>query len=330
MVAIIASCLPIATQLNAEDFNVGDDGAKGGRAVEVPVGGNIQAAIDKVAAEDDGGTVILKKGTHMIEVPLRMKSHVAIRGEGKLASTLKTTENMKMITADGNGLKNLSINNLVIIGTNALKGGGIHLVSYEKDHENITISNVHVFNTGWGVHIKGTKNLVIENCNFSRNGTKGKEGYAHNLYLRRCYTVKVLNCIFNDGISSNGVNISYSRGVEVVNCRMIGNHFRGIRAADSDGFKVHNCVIAKNGTVGLLANTEKVATKNIDWQNNQVFENGAEGIYTRDGATGVCENNNAFGNKKGDYRLSKQVSNSGNTSDPKADPSQNDSHPARQ
>ncbi|MDT8389826.1 MAG: right-handed parallel beta-helix repeat-containing protein [Lentisphaeria bacterium] len=294
--------------------------------IEVPVGGDIQAAIDTAASVDGGGTVILKKGTHTIDVPLKLWSNVTVRGEGSLESSLKTAKNIKMITASTNGLSNLVIRNLVIIGTNAEKGGGIHLVSYEKDHENITISNVHVFNTGWGVHIKGAKNLVIENCNFSRNGTKGEEGYAHNLYLRRCYTVKVSNCIFNDCISANGVNISYSRDIGVVNCRMIGNHFRGIRAADSDGFKVHNCVIAKNGTVGLLANTEKAVTKNIDWRNNQVFENGAEGIYTRDGATGVCENNNAFGNKKGDYRLSKQVSNSGNTSDPKADPSQNDSH----
>jgi hypothetical protein len=197
-----------------------------GIKIEVPVGGDIQATIDKVASEEGGGSVILKKGIHTIKQPLRMKSNVTIRGEGKLASTLKTKENMKMITADANGLKNISISNLVIVGTNALKGGGIHLVSYEKDHENITVSNVHVFNTGWGVHIKGTKNLIIENCNFSRNGTKGKEGYAHNLYLRRCYSVKVSSSVFNESISSNGVNISYSGDIEVINCEMIGNHFR--------------------------------------------------------------------------------------------------------
>lgn len=79
-----------------------------------------------------------------------MKSNVTLRGEGELASTLITTNDMKMITASTNGLRNLTIENLVIAGTNAAQQWGIHLGSYEKDHENITLSSVHVFETGWG------------------------------------------------------------------------------------------------------------------------------------------------------------------------------------
>jgi parallel beta-helix repeat protein len=285
--------------------------------IEVPVGGNIQDAIDLVATKDKGGSVILKSGTHHIDEPLRLKSNVTLKGEGELASTLKTAENIKMITANGNGLKNLAISNLVLIGTNALKGGGIHLVSYKTDHEQITVSSVHVQETGWGVHIKGATGVTIENCKFHRNGTAGKEGYAHNLYLRRCTTARVTNSTFTDSISSNGINISYCKDISVVGCRVTGNHFRGIRAADTDGFLVHDCIISSNGTVGLLANTEKVVTKDIDWQNNRVFNNGAEGIYARKGATGICKNNNAYGNKKGDYHLPSTVVSSANISNPK-------------
>lgn len=282
--------------------------------VTVSPGGDIQAAIDAVAAWARGGAVTLQAGEHVIIQPLKMKHNVTLRGEGTLASKLVATNGIKMITASTNGLRNLTIENLVIVGTNAARGGGIHLVSYEKDHENLTLSSVHVFETGWGVHIKGAKNVLIENCNFSRNGTRGKEGYAHNLYLRRCYSATVRNSVFTNSISANGINISYSKDIHIVDCAVTGNHFRGIRAADTDGFLVHDCEIGENGTVGLLANKEKAVTKEIDWQRNRVFDNGAEGIYARNGATGVCRNNNAYGNAKRNYRLPKSVAVSGNQS----------------
>lgn len=286
------------------------------RQVEVPVGHAIQAAIDEVASYPSGGTVILKAGVHTIDKPLKMKSHVTLRGEGKLDSTLKTVRDIKMITADDNGLTHLAIRNLVIVGTNALHGGGIHLVSYERDHTNITVAGVDVMETGWGVHIKGAKDVTIAHCNFVRNGTADRVGYAHNLYLRRCYGATIRHSTFNHSISSNGINISYCRDIRIIGCEAIGNHFRGMRAADTDGFRVHGCVIASNGTVGLLANTEKVVTKNIDWQDNHVFDNGAEGLYARRGATGICRNNNAHGNGKSDYRLPSGVAQSGNVNMP--------------
>lgn len=288
--------------------------AASARVIEVPVGQAIQAAIDEVASHPGGGTVILKAGVHEIDQPLRMKSHVTLRGEGELHTTLKTAANIKIITAEDSGLTNLGIHNLRIVGSNALRGGGIHLVAYKQDHTHITVSDVHVLETGWGVHIKGAKQVVIENCHFLRNGTADRVGYAHNLYLRRCDGVTVRDSKLNHSISANGINISYSSNIRIIRCEAIGNHFRGMRAADSDSFLVHNCVIANNGTVGLLANTEKRVTKNIDWQNNHVFDNGAEGIYAHRNATGICKNNNAYGNQKGNYRLPETVTQIGNVS----------------
>ena len=274
---------------------------------------SIQPAIDYVNS-NGGGTVTLEAGTHSISSPLKIKSNVTLRGEGTLASTLKTTGDIKMIIQAGYGLKNVTIQNLVLIGSPTKKAGGIHLISYNTDHDCIRLSGVHVFETGWGVHIKGARNVTIDNCNFSRNGNPESKKYAHNLYLRRCYTVNVRECIFNNSTSANGMNISYSKDINVYNCEAIGNYFRGMRAADTDGFRVHNCVIADNGNVGLLANKEKVVTKNIDWQNNCVSNNGDRGVYARSGATGSCTNNNSYGNKD-DYRLPGTVSQSGNVSD---------------
>ncbi|MBT4139124.1 MAG: DUF1961 family protein [Candidatus Latescibacteria bacterium] len=279
----------------------------------VSPGENIQLAIDDVSVSG-GGIVTLKAGTHHISEPVKIKSNVTLQGEGTLASTLKTDSNIKMIEEHDNGLVNVTIQNLKIIGTNASHSGGIQLASYKTDHDNIKVLGVHVFETGWGVHIKGAKNVIIDRCNFSRNGYAGKLKFAHNLYLRRCYGATVSNSIFNNSISANGINISYSTDISVTNCEAIGNYFRGFRAADTDGFKVHGCVIAENGNVGLLANTEKVVTKNIDWQNNCVSNNGAKGVYARTGSTGTCKNNNSYGNSE-DYTLPDVVAQSGNVSD---------------
>ncbi len=276
-------------------------------------GENIQDAIDDVHA-NGGGVVTLTAGVHNITSPVQIKSNVTLQGEGNLASTLETMSDIKMIIQAGYGLNNVAIQNLVLRGSPTKNAGGIHLISYRTDHDRINLSGVHVFETGWGVHIKGAKHVNIENCNFSRNGTPEKKKYAHNLYLRRCDTVTVRNSIFNNSISGNGINISYSRDINIDNCEAIGNHFRGMRAADTDGFRVHNCVIAENGNVGLLANTEKVVTKNIDWKNNCVSNNGDKGIYARSGATGSCRNNNSYGNSD-DYDLPHTVSRSGNVSD---------------
>lgn len=279
----------------------------------VAPGESIQAAMDEVHA-DGGGIVTLQAGTHSITTSVKIKSNVTLQGEGEWDSKIKTTESIKLIEQNNYGMVNVTVRNLELQGTNASDGGGISIISYDTDHDNVNVLNVHCYETGWGVHIKGATNVTVQDCLFERNGTAGKEGYAHNMYLRRCYGAVVRDSRFLDSISANGINISYSEDIEIYNCEMSGNYFRGVRAADSDGFKVHDCVITDNGNVGLLANTENVVTKNIDWDNNCVSNNGSLGIYARSGATGSCTNNNAYGNSD-DYSLPSTVTQSGNISD---------------
>ncbi len=92
----------------------------------VPVGGNIQTAIDNVATSG-GGTVTLAAGIHTINRSIKMKSNVTLQGEGNWGTLIKTTRNMKMIIADSEGLVNVTIKNLELEGTNASSGGGIEI-----------------------------------------------------------------------------------------------------------------------------------------------------------------------------------------------------------
>lgn len=279
----------------------------------VPVGGDIQAAIDLVA-ENGGGIVTLETGTHIVTEPIRIKSNITLQGEGDRESLIKTNDPIQIIVADAEGLENLVIQNLAIEGINSVTGGGIQIISLGEDHNNIQLLNVHCYNTGWGVHIKGTKNLIVKDCLFEGNGAIGKEGYAHNMYLRRVYGADIRNSEFINSITGNGINISYSENIEVHNCNMSGNYFRGVRAADSDGFLVHDCIVTNNGNAGIIANKEKVATINIDIKRNCVSNNVLDGIRAVNGTSGVVYDNNSYGNGT-DYNLTSAITQSGNTTD---------------
>ncbi|WP_299436708.1 carbohydrate-binding protein [uncultured Aquimarina sp.] len=281
--------------------------------ITVPLGGNIQDALDDVGSSG-GGTVTLASGTFTITSSLKISSNTKLQGSGTYGTTIKTTQNIKMIVQSGYGLKNITIQNLTLNGTNASDGGGIEIISYGADHDTVKISSVRCYNTGWGVHIKGVKNVLVENCDFSKNGTAGKEGFAHNMYLRRCYGAVVRNSTFNNSTSANGINISYSEDIEIYDCEMSGNYFRGVRAADTEGYLVHNCIITDNGDFGLGANSENFTTRDIDWKNNCVANNAKDGIYAKSGATGKILNCNSYGNGD-DYDVTSAVSQSSNISD---------------
>mgnify|MGYP003632139313 CR=1 FL=1 len=281
----------------------------------VPVGGNIQTAIDNVATSG-GGTVTLAAGIHTINRSIKMKSNVTLQGEGNWGTLIKTTRNMKMIIADSEGLVNVTIKNLELEGTNASSGGGIEITAGDDyPHDNLQILNVHCYNTGWGVHVKGTKNLLVKDCLFEKNGTVGKEGFAHNMYLRRVYGAEVRDSQFLNSISANGINISYSTDIAIYNCEMSGNYFRGVRAAVTVGYTVHDCIVKDNGDVGIFANAEiGITTTEIDIKRNCVSNNTKEGIKALNSATGIVTDNNSYGNST-NYSLPDAVTQSGNITD---------------
>lgn len=211
-------------------------------------------------------------------------------------------------------MENLAIERLGIRGIAARGSHAIHLTSRNgrKNHESIRISGVHASGTGWGVHIKGAEGVLIEDCEFIGNGVKGREGFAHNLYLRRCHGAVVVNTVLSGSTTGNGCNVSYSSNVRIENCEVMNNYFRGIRFADSDGCVVVNSRIGRNGKVGLLANRERVPAKNIEFRDNRVFENGEGGIQARDGVTGVVVNCRSFDNKRFDIDCADTVRKEGN------------------
>ena len=94
-------------------------------SVNVPQGGNIQTAIDQVSASG-GGSVILSKGTYSISSPLRIKSNVKLFGAGRGATIISNGGGeFNVIYRDSEGLSNVTIANLTVVGAHTTNCCGI-------------------------------------------------------------------------------------------------------------------------------------------------------------------------------------------------------------
>ena len=96
------------------------------RDVDVPVGGDIQQAIDDVSSAG-GGTVNLAAGVHQIDTSIKIKSNVTLNGTGSAATTIQTNQVIKSIEQASEGMENVTIRNLNITGV-AVHGS--HAISH--------------------------------------------------------------------------------------------------------------------------------------------------------------------------------------------------------
>lgn len=277
-------------------------------AVTVPVDGNIQTAINQVASAG-GGTVNLSAGTYTLSTTLYLKSNISLNGAGMALTNIQIADTLQNVIEDyAEGLSNVTIQNLKVTGKASVTCYGILIQAGTTYHNNVQISNVEVTGAGMGVHFKRINNLNITNSNFHHNGCLSQIGYYHNLYIRSCNQVSVSNCYLNNSISANGLNVSYCKNVTVSNCIADNNYFRGMRAADTDGFAVLYCSMNGNGDVGLLANTEITPTVNINWYKCSVNYNRNGGIKAISGVTGVITSCTATGNSVANYSVTSSVS----------------------
>ncbi len=285
------------------------------RAIElaVPADGDIQAALSAVASSG-GGTVTLAAATYTIPDSLLIGSKTLLRGQGRDSTIITITGDFPVLKQAKEGLRNVSIERLKIVGKPTKHCYGILIEAYTDWHEDITLREVDVTEAGMGVHIKRARHVLIENSRIHANGAAGLERYYHNLYIRSCESVRIAGCTLDDSTSGNGLNVSYCKDVVVERTSARDNNFRGMRAAESEGFSVIDCIITGNGGTGLIANQEKGnVTKPLDWRGNVVSENRDGGIRVLDGATGRVSGNVARDNLNFDYRLPDTVKQSGNS-----------------
>lgn len=182
---------------------------------------------------------------------------------------------------------------------------GIYITDGDSANDNILIDNIKLINATFGLHVKGTSNLTAQDSDFDTNGISLPEKYGHNIYLRRVSYAIVKDCNMTNAVSANGLNASYSDNVTVTGCNVYGNNFRGIRFADSSYIDIINNNVYNNGTDGIILNSESTGVTNFRVISNTVSDNGRYGIYVNSACSdGVVQSNvDGGGNESGYIKI---------------------------
>ncbi|WP_165730801.1 glycosyl hydrolase family 28-related protein [Polaribacter sp. 20A6] len=200
--------------------------------VEVKPGQSIQKAIDKVYNEG-GGVVFLKKGTHILNSTITLKSNISLIGEGRDKTILLQGEgidNAAFNIEDKPQVTDLVIKDLTLKGKREGKVNGILFRGRnESRHTRVMLQNIDV--TDWsaqGVHMKRTDNVIMDNCNFQYNGSAG--GLYHNVYF-----------LYNKYILQSDCNMSYpvkGKGNKYTSCEYVLAQRCTIKDTKTNGIQV--------------------------------------------------------------------------------------------
>jgi parallel beta-helix repeat protein len=263
----------------------------------------IQSAIDQVNA-GGGGTVNLAAGGYTVTTPILMKSKVTLNGAGTPATTLGVNGNITIISAATEGLQNITIQNMKIVGTGRTVStdcNGIIISAQTTHHSNVTISNVQVMNCGgMGILTKRADNTKVLNCNIHDNG-----GFTlmHNMYLRDETPITVTGCQLKNSPQGTGLHIAgVTANVSITGCSCTGNGSQGINVQDSPtGITIQNndlssnCVVNQGEGLGFTGTSALI-------DSNTANNNNGWGMYLF-GGNGTLSNNTATGNTLGTYNI---------------------------
>jgi len=284
-----------------------------GLTVSVPPGGNIQAAIDSVAAAG-GGTVNLASGTFTITSSIRLKANVILNGAGDPNTTITSTTPMTIITTDQEGLANLTIQNLKIIGiANDSASIGIWIASLNAYFKNVKISNVQVTNCGGiGVHIKRTDTASVLNCNLNNNGCTV---FYHNIYVRESLYVTISGNKLTGSPNGTGLHVAGVCSHLTITANTVTNNgIAGMNIQDSpDIVFIQNNTVSGNGVNHITGHGDGISFTgtNATIESNITNNNYENGIHTWNGS-GSVTNNHALGNGEKNYYIDGSYTQSNN------------------
>ncbi|MFB9057299.1 right-handed parallel beta-helix repeat-containing protein [Mariniflexile ostreae] len=202
------------------------------KVVKVTPGQSIQHAVDEVHAAG-GGVVFLKKGTHVLEHTLTLKSNISLVGEGREKTILLQGPHMVgsgFNIEDKPQVTDLVVKDLTLKGTRKGKSNGILIRGRnESRHTRIMLQNIDV--TDWsaqGVHMKRTDNIVMDNCNFQYNGSAG--GLYHNVYFLYNKYILQSDCDMSYPIRGKGNKYTSCEYVLAQRCTIKDTKTNGIQA----------------------------------------------------------------------------------------------------
>ena len=208
------------TQVQALDVNV--NSASG-----------IQSAIDTVAAAG-GGNVNIAGGAYTITSTIKLKSQVTVAGAGNPATTLNASGNFDVFQQSAEGLSNVTIKNLKIVGKHDPNCHGIIVESLGTYHTNVNLTNVQIRDCGMGSHLKRVNGGAVSSCNIHTNGTySGTLGFQ-NLYVRNVDNYTVVGTSMSYCSTSSGCHIGGVCNTVDFRSNTLNNNFQyGINVTDT-------------------------------------------------------------------------------------------------
>lgn len=216
--------------------------------VSVAPSGNIQSAIDQVAAAG-GGTVNITSGTATITASLRMKTNVVVNGAGNPTTTLNAGGDFTMFVNDVEGESGVTLENIKLAGrgsTGSTSCLGYVISALTTAHTNIKGINIQLLNFGGsGCLLKRANNSSISNCNFHDNGA---DLYSHNLYIRECTSTNVSGSSLNNSPYGSGFHLAgVTTGGSIKTTTLNTNGEDGMNLQDSpSNYTVDGCTTDNN------------------------------------------------------------------------------------
>lgn len=281
--------------------------------LNVPAGAataTIQSAIDQVSAAG-GGTVNLAAGSYSLTTTLNMKNNVKLNGAGRPATSI-TIGNFTGIGASSEGLYNLTVQNLKLVGTGEQGSTNCHGIIFSSGNTyftNVTISNVEIAQCGgMGAHFKRVNGINILNANIHNSGGFA---YMHNLYLYSCNSAYINEVQSTDSFAGMGLHINgNNNNINVYSSTFSSNAGFGIYVQTIDGtFRFSDINVTLQGNTcngngnssGNHSDGIKFTGTNGRIDSNTCNNNLAAGIRTGPNGSGYMNNNTATGNPAGNY-----------------------------
>jgi predicted esterase len=271
-------------------------------AIVINAGEDIQQVIEN--NRNSRKTLVLARGVHTLEAPLKIYSGLTLAGYGKETILfLAPKMNTETIICGDDSLIDLTFRDLLIEGAVSIvtnndpnhdrrgrsymsapsregvvlrseKGGAIKNILFE----NVTIQNF----TQNGVLIVGASNLKINSCDFSDNGSSVVPGAGlhHNLNLSHVEKVEITDSRFDTSPFGSGIELMFAKNVRVSGCEMSRNKLSGIRCSESENITIERCLTEGNDKDGIAIDALMSGCKKVNIKNNLTQNNGRYGIFT--------------------------------------------------
>jgi parallel beta-helix repeat protein len=292
-----------------------------GSTIVMP-GESIQDAVKANAGT--GKWVILAKGIHTLGASLLIPSGTTLAGQGKESVLFLSPElNSVIIRNSDIDMHDVTIRDLLIEGAiktatssdpnndrrirsymSAPSRAGI-VFSANRDNQmhNISFEHLTVQNcTKNGVSVLGAAHVVVNNCDFSDNGSNvvPGAGFHHNLHLSHITGCEISNSRFDTSPWGDGIDLSFSSNAAIVNNEATRNKLSGIRCTESENIKVTGNLVEGNDEDGILFDALMDGSFNIEIRDNTSRNNGKSGILRGKVTGSKVTNNLSFDNGSND------------------------------